>query len=219
MKHWGLLLLIWAIMPVKLTAAIPAEANEIILDRIEEILVLEIPNQATLLEDPEVNATVFKERISRLSYSECPAVNLSLQKVAYSQHGPNSVSSECTFQIAIATTAPAEADVRGDTSAAIKAKKIARLIRQILESPHYQLLNFSAGFIASRKINAMDVVELEENTNDSENLAMVQLQFSVVAADAKMLHDTGELNSTQSSLQIEETDKGHLIQTNLQHGN
>jgi len=49
---------------------------ELIRDQIATILAAELPNQATLNTDPEINATVWLERLVPLSQQECPAVNV-----------------------------------------------------------------------------------------------------------------------------------------------
>ena len=198
-------------MQPSIATAITAEAHEVIRDRIVEILEAEMPNQSTLLGDDEVNAAIFKERVVPVGYEECPAVNVMLERVAYEGQTIKHTDSDCTYLIDIYTRGHGGETRRGDTSAAERVQKIARVTRGILEAPVYQTLSFPKPFISHRRM-VNGVVSEPRDNKDANHMMMMRLSYNVKAGDINQLQDAREISSARSQMKLDETQKGHKIE-------
>ena len=196
----------------KILTAIPALSTEVIRDKVAAILTDEIPNQATLLADAEVNATVYKERVSPVGYDQCPCLNVMVDTIGFEGQTQLTTNATNNFFIDIITKGKNTVSKDGDFASAESALKVARVVRGILEAPVYKTLDFAPGFISHRKITKLQVSE-PRDTKDSKHMIMIRMEFEVKSHDSNIPQSDHDLGLSRSQFKLDETDKGHLTET------
>ena len=138
----------------KINGAIGGAAWEVIGAKIEEILIEELPAQATLANNPELNATIWRERLVPFGLKELPAINISFSRAGLDNQDSQSVRASNLFFIDVYTKAKADSGGTGDSKSAALMQRIAGLVRGILESPEYRQLDIPPPFINKRNFNS-----------------------------------------------------------------
>lgn len=193
----------------QIPAAIPTQAFELIRNRIAEILVDELPSQATLQGDSQLNATVYVERFVPFDLTELPAINVSINRGAYSEHTQRSTDGEYTFNIDVHTSAKSTSTVRGDVLAQFRLQKMLGVCRGILEDSRYKTLGFAPPFIESRKVTAMEFAQPTEG--DGTSSVVGRLTFIVRAPDRNGVVTPELIAGYDTQVKLALTNKGYIF--------
>lgn len=156
---------------------IPAQAYERIRDRIAEILLDELTNQAQLTGDPDIEAKVFLERSVPLDKTNIPGVVVTFLGGQYS--GQTVIHSEgnYTYEIAVCHGAKSTQDNPGDAISMKRLHKLLGKCRAILEDPRYKTLGFAPPFIMRSKIERIELTNPKEG--DALSISMGRLTLAV----------------------------------------
>ena len=161
---------------------IPLGAFEIIRDRIALILAEELPNQAILQGDSNLNAKVFTERFTPFANVDTPCVNVSLSSGDYTQFTRLSQKGTYEFLIDVYEKAKTEGTVRGDFLASQKLQKLANVCRGILSHHRYNTLAFAKPFIEHTEVKEIKIAAPQKD-KESANLTWARMIFEVRAPD------------------------------------
>jgi hypothetical protein len=188
----------------KINTPISLSAQELIRDKIVQILALELPNQATLLNDQDVNAEVERERNTAIQFTELPLINIALARTDGQKQNQTANTGSYYYDIDIYTKGLNDEDgddVDGDELAAIKNQKIHRVVTGILSATVYRKLDLPAGIV-----NSLNVISYQPQRSlkigDSENTDQARIQVKVDATDSNITEVALALikSSTESTL-------------------
>jgi hypothetical protein len=193
----------------QIPAAIPTQAFELIRNRIAEILVDELPEQATLSGDTQINATVYVERFVPFDHTELPALNVSLGRDVYSEQTQRSTDGEHTYNIDVHCSAKSTPSVRGDSLAVFRLQKLLGVCRGVLEDSRYKTLGFAPPFIESRKVTAIDYAQPTEG--DSTSSVMGRITFVVRAPDRNGVVTPELIAGYDTQVKLGLTEKGYIF--------
>lgn len=171
-----------------INAIIPEQNFEKILDRIGEILTVELDRQATFTYDAVLEAVVHKDRAVAFGHTECPAVNVIYHSTEFSEQSLPSTQGVNLYHIDCIVDGESEdgdgSDVNtmmGDILAKAKLNKLMGVIRAILEDPKYKTLGFQAPSIGNRHVVRMYF--LKAINQDARNVRIGRIEFSVKAPE------------------------------------
>lgn len=189
-----------------------ARKFELIRDRIGEILADELPNQAALNSDPDLNPTIYLERLVPVSHEELPVVNIFAAESDFNRFTQISQTGENRIAIDVFTKGPTEgpdADQRGDTISSKKTARLAGLIQAILSHYKYRVLGFAGKFI--------DRVEVEEikflepiKAEDATNLTKARLIVMVKAEETVAPYDPPLIDGYDTAVKLALTEYGYV---------
>jgi hypothetical protein len=193
----------------QIPAAIPTQAFELIRNRIAEILVDELPSQATLAGDAQLNARVFVERFVQFDLTEIPAVNVSINRTAYSEQTQRNTDGEHTFSVDVHTSAKSTSAVRGDSLAIFRLQKLLGVVRGILEDSRYKTLGFAPPFIESRKVTSIEYAQPTEG--DGTSTVVGRITFVVRAPDRSGVVTPELIAGYDTQVKLALTNKGYIF--------
>ncbi len=188
----------------KLTEPISISAQELIRDKIVFILADELPEQSSLLSDPDVNATVYRERTTPIQEQDLPLINVALSRTDGQKQNQTANTASCYFDLDVYTKGLNGEDgdlIDGDEVAAIKNQKINRVVTGILSATIYRGLDLPKGIVSS--INVISYQPMRpQNIGDSENTDQARIQVKVDVVDSNLTEKAIELikSSTESNL-------------------
>lgn len=198
-------------MSAKINVAIPTSVADTVGENIKSILELELPNQVTLSESPELTTTVNYERIPPFDNSEIPLINIHLSESDYQRRSSKSGTFDAHYYIDIIFSAKATGSDLGSTVSKSQTKIIANWIRTILLSPVYRHLNFSQGVIARFQITNLKMI-VTDSEKDAEGISVGRLTIEVHGADDYILQSGEVATSVENVVKLDETEKGHLFE-------
>jgi len=197
-------------MAAIIPAAIPTQSFELIRNRIAEILVQELPAQATFLADTKINATVYVERYVSFDLTELPAVNVSLNRGLYAEQTQKSTDGTYTYNIDCHTSAKStSAGARGDSLSMFQLQKLLGVCRGILEDTRYNTLGFARPFIESSKITTIDIGNATEG--DATSSVMGRLTLVVRANEQKGVVTPELIAGYDTQVKLGLTEKGYIF--------
>jgi len=136
-----------------ITEAIEKGSFEFVRDRIGAILADELPSQATLQADSNLNVKgVYIERFVPFSHTDCPCVNVSLDLGEYSSFTRQRQDGTYQFFIDVYEKSATTDGNRGDYLANVKLQKLANICRAILSHHKYTTLAFAPPFIEHTEV-------------------------------------------------------------------
>lgn len=197
----------------KITIAIPEQGFELIRDKIGEILADEIAQQFVLNPDPEINATVFIERIIPIDKSEPPVVNVLYSRSNYDNNTAIKGDGKNTYNIDVYVKGKAKVGTKGDAVAMVRLGRILGILRAILESPHYLTLGFAPPFIKNTTVTDIQVADPRDN-QDAANMMMGRLVFTVDAIEVTEQIQPVAAAGYDTQVKLSETDKGFVYISN-----
>lgn len=189
------------------------QAFEVIRDRIAQILLTELNHQAIIAYDPELNVDeVFVERFMPVNHSECPVVNVSLERGDYSRKDIKSVDGGYRYFIEITTKAKTTEDERGDSRAKIKLHKMLGICRSILENPQYTTLGFNKPFIGNRHVESIMFSKPEEHSTEGsvEGFLVLAVRVNETTPLGTGLDWVGSI----TSVKLSQSDEGYYWEIN-----
>lgn len=206
-------------MEAILTEKIPAQAFELIANRIAEILTIEIKNQVDIQNfDDEVEVVL--ERIHPFEGNEDVSVQVYFKGGNFDGQTQKDVQGEYMYFIDLYTTAMG---IGSKTSSEISKNKNYRytgIIRYILNSGKYPTLGFPAGMIGGKYIKSISA-DLEfsnfgaDPSNSGSNIRLTRFIFIVRAQENQALWKGVALDGNTTNITYNESALGtQLILTN-----
>lgn len=193
---------------------IPPSAFELIRDRIGEILIDEISNQAALTLDSDLTVNIFIERSNQLDITDLPAINISISDGQFSNKNySGSVTGAYAYDIDIYTAKKTNDQISGDVRASFQLQKIIRICRSILDNPIYKTLGF-----VSPKINRVYCSDFNiaipgsgSGKLDTQNSMMSRLKFFVESNEQTALIIPTLITGYETQVKINNTEKGYYF--------
>lgn len=182
------------------------------------ILAAEISSQATLKNNPLLNAVVWNERFTPFDNSEMPAVNVSFAGYDNVEYNPVTDMNKCLYNIDVFTSGDASLNndseiVTGDLDSRTINKEIVGIIRAVLRSSKYKLLEVPKGRIRTHNIEK--VMVSHEYYSDTNFLTMTRISLSVILYEDNVLDSTRTLNGNTTNVKISSTNKGYFFELNM----
>ncbi len=179
-------------------------------DSIASILLLELPNQATLQTNVDLNfSLIWQERKRPFNASEIPAINLSIDAVNYGAKHRGQREANPIYTIDVYDAKVSTADEDADKLVSDNSWQIARTIQYILDHPIYSTLNLKPD------VYHTEVVSIEagqaEMTNDNR-CSVLRIKFQVKTISVLNGATPTTLSQSNTSVKLESTDKGHFYQ-------
>lgn len=192
----------------KINFAIPPRGFEIVRDRIFDILVDEIANQATLQADTSIAANIFVERVLPIDKTELPLINVSLSTGNFSNKSAPAGTATYTYNIDIYCNAKTNDDNFGDKRATFAMSKLAGICHYIFTDPQYRTLLFAAPLITRVSVNDLNIKDPATNGQDGLSTIMGRITLEIILTEDNELLASIQLASAVTSVKINETEKG-----------
>jgi hypothetical protein len=187
---------------------IPAQAYQIILARIVEILIEEVENQQDLAGADFAVRTFSPERSTPYEAKDLPAINVQLAEGNYPTKDVTQADGVYEYYIDVWTSAKSTTEDRGDKLATYLAHRIAGVVRAILENPQYRTLATTAGYIRRTKVDSIKMIRIDPN--DLQNMCMARITFIVEAPESVELKECVDIAGYQTRVQIAASAEGYL---------
>ena len=197
----------------KITNIISESNFEAVRTRISTILALELANQKVLTEDTDFDAVVWNERFVAFDNIELPAVNVFFNNFIFTKKEPTNSVGEAKYSIEILVNSKNTATYRGDVDSSLRLQKLMRVIRYILDSPHYITLDFARGFILRTNVESMRVIPSTNNV-DSTYTTSAQIIFNVGLSESNGTSVAIDGEKYTSSVELNESEKGFYFEVN-----
>lgn len=197
-------------MPAQINTIIPTALFEQCRDRIAEILLPELVNQATLRSDAELNVgEIWVERVSPFEVAETPAINVVFDQIGGEETGKTGVATNdvFTYFIDIYTSKVSEDDLDGQAHARKWVHKFMGVIRAILEDTRYNTLGFQPPSITRVRMQSMQMAA--GDAADTENNAMGRVILQVVAPASLQTQTAVPIGGSDTTIKMVATDKGY----------
>jgi hypothetical protein len=206
-------------MTAKINYIIPQQRFETIRDAIALILKEELAKQKALTTNILFDAGVFIERFVTFDHTECPAINVIYDETLFSNKDNFNNTGEMQFFIDIISVAQDSTTKRGDQLSSENLHKLMGVIRYILDSMEYRLLNLDAGIVQSKKVVRMRALSPDNTynvsvSNDSLNSISGRIYFNVRASEAVSFSETITVTEIHSTFTIEDSGLGYKIVVN-----
>ena len=198
-------------MAAQITTPIGSRAFELIRQQIGAILADELPQQATLNADPNLNAEVFVERFKPVGDEEVPVVIVGFSDLAPGLKTASSTDGNMTFLIDCYEKAKStDAEKQADKSATIKLQRLIGVIYGILSHHKYRTLGFQAPFIEHTEIKDIKVAQ-PKNAKDASSVVMGRIEFIVRAPDKNTASDPVIIDGYSTQALLDLTDLGYTF--------
>lgn len=198
-------------MPL-LIGAIPEQNFEIVRDRIGIILADELPSQATLNANPDLDAKVSSERFIPVGHTDTPLVNVALARGNFDNNKVVSTDGTYTYFIDVYTSSPSSDGVDGDAEASRKLHRLLGVIRAILEAPVYNRLGLAPPSLSNTTVVDIQIQE-PVNNQDAASVVMGRITFSVRVCERVELIVGNLIDSYQTTIKLNDTDKGYFYES------
>jgi hypothetical protein len=193
----------------KINKVISAQNFELVRDRIATILYDEIDNQFQLSYDAFLDRVeVLVETKTPIDKVAIPTVNVSVLKGDYDNKNQGSVDGSYQYAIDVYTNAKKTAQQPGDFIANMRLQKLLGLCRYILEDPFYNRLGYQPGFVMRTMVSDFNIAA--GGGDDTNNTAMGRIIFSVMLNENNSLKTPELIDSYQTQVKIENTNKGYF---------
>lgn len=145
-----------------LAGAIPSRNFELVRDRIAEILAVELPSQAGLHSNADINADVYTSRIAPFDHTDCPCVNVYFKTGTFPSAHENKTDGSYIYHIDVFTKAKSTDAKEGGTKSSEIGTKIAGIIQGVLSDPMYRTLLFAMPSLKRTEVFKIDNPEYLE---------------------------------------------------------
>lgn len=200
-------------MAVKITNLIGPRIFELVRDKIGLIISVELPNQAVLAGDPELNAKVFKERFVPVNASEGTIVNVQIPRGDYGMITALNQDGNYVYYIDCYVSAKSTNDNRGDELAMVKLQRLTGIIQAILSDGHYRTLDFPRPLIEHTSVENIQFADAED-TKDAASLVRSRITFIVRAPEEVEELPVSVLDGLDTSVTLDDTDEGYVFINN-----
>lgn len=192
-----------------ITQAIPAQAFEVIRNRIGEIIANEFTAQKVITPS-WVKPTVWVERYYAFdSETQLPAVNVTFSGGSYLNENIVRSQAEYIYNINVSTASPSTSTANGDKLALLQMQKIVGMIRAILMNPIYVKLGYAnnAGVVISRRIESIRIGD-KKDIQDALSDVVGQIVLVVNAIETTELGTGVEVQMVNSHVRLDESPQG-----------
>jgi len=196
-------------MAAQITTPIGSRAFELIRHQIGAILADELPSQATLNSDSNLNAEVFVERFKPVGDEEVPVVIIGFSDLAPGLKTASSTDGNMTFLIDCYEKAKStDSEKQADKTATIKLQRLIGVIYGILSHHKYRTLGFAAPFIEHTEIKDIKIAQ-PKNAKDASSVVMGRIEFIVRAPDKNTASDPVMIDGYSTQALLDLTDLGY----------
>jgi hypothetical protein len=197
----------------KLNGLIPPQKFEIVRDQIGAIISAEMANQYVLNSTyPKIEKVWVERFIGFNEDTECPAINVSLQKGDFSNKTEKKRDGVYLFNIDVYAMATSTPDEWADQAAMLLTSKIMGMIAAILSAPVYTTLDLPRGYISSTEVVRMWVGN-KSTIEDALAGVVGRIQFAVTCMETVELQSSVPLEVSHTRIKLNETEKGFYIET------
>lgn len=193
-----------------ITDPVGPQAFEIIRDRLAMLLAVELEEQVMLTANYDLECMVWMERSVPFGIEELPAVNVSLADGSYGVRPVDQSDGVYHYNVDVYFRAPSMQGINGDSLSMVRMQRLLGVCRSIIQDAKYKWLGFNPGFIAYRNIISMAIADW--NTQDTASAARGRLVVEVKAPERSALINPPMLDSKQTILTLNETDKGYFYE-------
>lgn len=195
---------------------IPAQNFEIIRDRIAEIIVDEMANQAAMYYDDDLDIVggVYVERTWPMDATEQVIINVLTKGGRYDNIDLEMADGTYVYVIDTYVSRKSkpgvgidEPDLPGDQLARKQMQKIFGKLRYIFSAPQYINLGFAPPFICNTHVQELLVKPGSEQ--DADNVMTCRLHLSVRVPETVELSEASLLAGYETQVRIEETEFGY----------
>lgn len=196
-----------------INSVIAPQYFEGVRDAIAALLAVELANQHVLNPDyPDVQKVWVERFITPDADTEFPLVNVTFQKVDYSNKNPRSTDGAYLFNIDVYTMSGATGATEwGDKTAMFEMQKIMGLIRSILSHPAYSTLGLPKGKIG-HTVTRMYVGD-KQTSIDALCGVVGRVQFEVKCLEEVSLMSSELLEQWRGTIFIKETEDGFYFES------
>lgn len=183
---------------------------QLIRDKIAEILLIELANQAELSEDTELGFTqIWRERRRAFNLSELPAINLSIAGLQYADKHNGQRKTDVTFNIDIYNAKVFESVKDADELVMDNIYNITRVVQYILDHSAYRTLGL-APYIYHTEVTKVTPGEAE--TTEGGRCGILRIEFSVNTVSLEDPMPVIALALSNTTVKIEQTNNGFYYQ-------
>lgn len=199
-------------MEPKITAIIPVQGFEIVLNRLGAILFLEIANQRTLGNDMEPIG-FYLERTDSYDKDEGIVVNVSLVNTPYSGKTQTASQSDSVFNIDVYVNAKGSSVLSGDDAARQKLHKYVGWVRYILSCTYYKTLGFPPGGLGGAAVDDSSFDPLI-NRESGDHIRFSRTTYSARIMENQEAWAGVPLDGNDTKILINQTSKGYKLTLN-----
>ena len=201
-------------MPV-IENAIGPRAFEFLGERICEILKDELESQSgtTLLDDPYLNADVYRERFIKVDSSELrekAVVNVQLSRVPFDFQTDTTKIGTYQYEIDVYCRAEFDENERGDTKAFIRLQRVLAVVYGILNHQKYRTLGYGPGTIAMRSVQSIQIGQIPKELSTWDNTVMGRVTLEVRADDEDETDIGTLIEEYNTQVHPDENDNGYF---------
>lgn len=199
-----------------ITQAIPAQAFELIRNRIGEILASEFTAQKVITPS-WVKPTVWVERYFAFNGdTDFPAVNVTFAGGSYVNETIQRSQAEYTYNINVFTSSPSTSTSNADKLSILQMQKIVGMIRAILMNPIYVRLGYAstAGVVISRRIDAVRMGD-KKDIQDALSDVVGQISIVVNAIETTELAEGVLVEMVNSNVKLDESAEGFYFSSTI----
>lgn len=193
----------------RIDEALGKDVFQQVRDKIAEILLDELANQATLSGNKDLEyGIIWMERRRPFNLSEIPAINLSILGINYNTKFRHQRQPDVTYTIDIYNTKNHTED-DADELVMDSIWDVARTVQYILDHPHYASLGLTP------LISHSEVVKItsgEAEMSDGARCGILRVEFKVNMISVENPFEQIALELSSTSVKIEQTDKGYFYQ-------
>jgi len=200
-------------MAVQIPDAIDNRAYELVRDRIFEILTEELPSQATLTGDANLNATIYLERSEPSSDEKMPMVNVSIAKGDYNLFTSLMQDGTYIFHIECYTKAKTSDGERADSKSSILLQRLTGVIQAILSDSRYRTLGFAPPFIEHVEVSDI-AFGTPNNAQDASTVKLSRLTFLVRTPENVDPVDAELIDGYDTTVELDNTNSGYVFSGN-----
>jgi len=193
--------------------AITARNYELIRDRIANILAIELPSQAILNSDVDLNPTIEIERFVPVKDTELPLVNVMLLRGDYDSYTTIQQGGSYMYHVDIYTKSKWSDDDRADKLAFMKLQRLTGVIQAILSDSKYSTLGFAPPSLSRVQVNSIKFAD-PANNKDASSSVMARLEFEVRVPETVEIATLILIGGYDTSVIMGNTAQGYIFSGN-----
>ncbi len=193
--------------------AIQERNYELVRDRIANILAIELPSQATLNSDADLDPTIEIERFVPVKDTELPLVNVMLLRGDYNSYTSIQQDGTYMYHIDVYTNSKWTDDDRADKLAFLKLQRLTGVIQAILSDSKYRTLGWAQPSISRVQVNGIKFAE-PSNNKDTTTSVMARIEFEVRVPETVEVAALTLIGGYDTSVLIGSTDQGYVFSGN-----
>jgi hypothetical protein len=193
----------------KISKIIPEQNFETVRNRLANIFIEEIENQANYTGDTDLAISVGIEQKIPLDKSELPMMNIGIAQGNFNNKSVSDSTGVFAYNFDFFCDKENTDDLKGDTSAALWASKIAGKAIAILSNDVYRTLGYDqkVGGIERVQVSSMTIGDV--NSSDARHSVMSRVVVTVTFNQNTPLLDANLLEGFDTSVKMGESNAGY----------